>query len=146
MVHYKYCYKPSVMCLIGECFPPTNHGLHLKRISNTCESYIYIYIWDGIGPHTQGVPGGDFPISICRRVKKPEAQMVALTSLPVRMEPSAPLILWHNVWLKSGRPRYGWVWDTMCRTKLQYKRVLRWVVRNQDKLSLDNNSRLLVRD
>ncbi|ELU01730.1 hypothetical protein CAPTEDRAFT_200004, partial [Capitella teleta] len=63
-------------------------------------------------------------------------------------------IFWHKIWLSSGRPRTGWVQDIRKKTRAQYKRISRWVLRNQGKLSADrmaqalseNNSRDLWRE
>ncbi|ELT97547.1 hypothetical protein CAPTEDRAFT_202914 [Capitella teleta] len=63
-------------------------------------------------------------------------------------------IFWHRIWLSSGRPRTGWVQDIRKKTRAQYKRISRWVLRNQGKLSADrmaqalskNNSRDLWRE
>ncbi|ELU17989.1 hypothetical protein CAPTEDRAFT_190211 [Capitella teleta] len=63
-------------------------------------------------------------------------------------------IFWHKIWLSSGRPRAGWVQDIRKKTRAQYKRISRWVLRNQGKLSADrmaqalseNNSRDLWRE
>ncbi|ELT89931.1 hypothetical protein CAPTEDRAFT_217996 [Capitella teleta] len=40
----------------------------------------------------------------------------------------------HLIWSDSGRARHGWLHSLMLSTKREYKRVSRWVVRNQDKL------------
>ncbi|ELU14772.1 hypothetical protein CAPTEDRAFT_209997 [Capitella teleta] len=43
-------------------------------------------------------------------------------------------MFWHRIWSDSGRARHGWLHSLMLSTKREYKRVSRWVVRNQDKL------------
>ena len=44
-------------------------------------------------------------------------------------------ILWFRMWLENGRPNTGAVYECMRKTKRDYKRVARWVLRNQEKLS-----------
>lgn len=43
-------------------------------------------------------------------------------------------IFWHRVWVDGGRPRDGWLSVLMRKTRGEYKRRARWVVRNQEKL------------
>ncbi|ELT96613.1 hypothetical protein CAPTEDRAFT_210427 [Capitella teleta] len=52
-------------------------------------------------------------------------------------------IFWHKIWLSSGRPRTGWVQDIRKKTRAQYKRISRWVLRNQGKLSADRMAQAL---
>jgi len=41
---------------------------------------------------------------------------------------------WHGIWVANGRPRNGWVSEIRNRTRREYKRVIRWLSRNQEKL------------
>jgi hypothetical protein len=43
-------------------------------------------------------------------------------------------IFWHSVWVSGGRVRGNWLHAIMLRTRAEYKRVSRWVVRNQESL------------
>jgi hypothetical protein len=52
-------------------------------------------------------------------------------------------IFWHKIWLSSGRPRTGWVQDIRKKTRAQYKRISRWILRNQGKLSADRMAQAL---
>lgn len=53
-------------------------------------------------------------------------------------------IFWHNMWVENGKPRTGVVSDIMLKAKLEYKRISRWVIRNQDKLSADRMASALL--
>jgi exonuclease III len=44
-------------------------------------------------------------------------------------------IFWNRMWVSCGRPRAGWVSEIRNRTRREYKRISRWVIRNQDKLT-----------
>ena len=46
-------------------------------------------------------------------------------------------LFWHHLWEDCGRPRTGWVHELRKKTKAEYKRASKWVVRNQDKLSAE---------
>ena len=41
---------------------------------------------------------------------------------------------WFQIWHQNGRPKQGIVRDLMHSTKAEYKRLSKWVIRNQDKL------------
>ena len=41
---------------------------------------------------------------------------------------------WHGIWVANGKPRDGWVSEIRNRTRRDYKRVTRWLSRNQDKM------------
>ncbi|ELU01526.1 hypothetical protein CAPTEDRAFT_197946 [Capitella teleta] len=43
-------------------------------------------------------------------------------------------IFWHSMWLSGGQVHGGWLHAIMLETRAEYKRVSRWVVRNQEKL------------
>ena len=44
-------------------------------------------------------------------------------------------IFWHKLWVDCGRrPHSGWVNQVRLRTKAEYKRLSKWVVRNQERL------------
>ncbi|ELT97786.1 hypothetical protein CAPTEDRAFT_210188 [Capitella teleta] len=45
--------------------------------------------------------------------------------------------LWFNIWQENGRPENGFIRDIMVKTKREYKRVLKWLVRNQDQIQSD---------
>ena len=46
-------------------------------------------------------------------------------------------LFWHRLWEDCGRPRMGWVYELRKKTKAEYKRASKWVVRNQDKLAAE---------
>ena len=55
-------------------------------------------------------------------------------------------IFWNKIWVSNGRPRTGWVSEIRNKTRREYRRISRWVIRNQDDLraekmanSLSNN-------
>lgn len=43
--------------------------------------------------------------------------------------------LWFSIWHDNGRPDHGLLKDLMSKTKREYKRVSKWLIRNQDKIS-----------
>ena len=47
----------------------------------------------------------------------------------------ADAVFWHRLWVDSGRPRDGWVHAIMTRTRAEYKKMSRWVIRNQEQLA-----------
>ena len=53
-------------------------------------------------------------------------------------------ILWFRMWLENGRPNSGAVYECMRKTKRDYKRVARWVLRNQEKLSVQKMADALL--
>jgi hypothetical protein len=63
-------------------------------------------------------------------------------------------VFWHRIWVSNGRPRSGWISDIRNSTRREYKRISRWVVRNQEQLRADkmaaslasNNTRDLWRE
>ena len=44
-------------------------------------------------------------------------------------------LMWFRMWLENGRPGAGVVYECMKKAKRDYKRVSRWVLRNQEKLT-----------
>lgn len=44
-------------------------------------------------------------------------------------------IFWQRIWSECGKPATGWVSDIRRRTRGEYRRVSRWVLRNQESLS-----------
>ena len=46
-------------------------------------------------------------------------------------------IFWHRLWVENGKPATGWVSEQRRKARAEYRRVSRWVVRNQEKLSAD---------
>ena len=46
-------------------------------------------------------------------------------------------IFWHSIWVDNNKPNSGWVNDIRLRTKVEYKRISRWLIRNQEKLVAD---------
>ncbi|ELT91273.1 hypothetical protein CAPTEDRAFT_205811 [Capitella teleta] len=46
-------------------------------------------------------------------------------------------LFWNTMWVQCGRPRQGWVHRLRTITKSRYKRAVRWVLRNQDKLAAE---------
>ena len=44
---------------------------------------------------------------------------------------------WHRMWISGGGERQGWVHALMLKTRAEYKRVSRWVIRNQQQLQAD---------
>ena len=41
---------------------------------------------------------------------------------------------WQRIWVANGRPRTGWVSDVRNKSRREYKRVVQWLSRNQEKL------------
>ena len=61
------------------------------------------------------------------------------------VEPSKrDAIFWNRIWVSNGRPRTGWVSEIRNRTRREYKRMSRWVIRNQAKLSADKMAESLA--
>ena len=52
-------------------------------------------------------------------------------------------VFWNRIWVASGRPRTGWVSEIRRITRAQYKRMARWVLRNQDELSAERMAEAL---
>ena len=52
-------------------------------------------------------------------------------------------VFWHRLWLSSGKPRTGWVNEIRLRTRAQYRRASRWVIRNQGRISADRMAQSL---
>ena len=46
-------------------------------------------------------------------------------------------ILWRYIWNENGKPRQGWVYEIMIKARLEYKRISRWVIRNQNKIKAE---------
>jgi hypothetical protein len=46
-------------------------------------------------------------------------------------------IFWHKLWVSNGRPRIGWIADVRHKIRRNYKRLSRWVLRNQVSLRTD---------
>lgn len=53
-------------------------------------------------------------------------------------------IQWNRLWVDSGKPNTGWLFDMRNSSRREYKRVSRWVVRNQDKLKADRMATALL--
>ena len=51
---------------------------------------------------------------------------------------------WFRIWDESGRPAQGMVSDLMRKSKTEYKRVSKWVIRNQDKLQSNKMAEALL--
>jgi len=52
-------------------------------------------------------------------------------------------IFWNRIWLASGRPNTGWVYEIRRRTRANYKRLARWCTRNQESLSAERMAHAL---
>jgi hypothetical protein len=46
-------------------------------------------------------------------------------------------MFWYSMWVNGGSVRSGWLHTIMLQTRAQYKRVSRWMVRNQERLVAD---------
>ena len=53
-------------------------------------------------------------------------------------------LFWHLIWEDCGRPRTGWVFEVRKKTKTEYKRAAKWVVRNQNLLSAERMAERLA--
>ena len=53
-------------------------------------------------------------------------------------------IFWYKIWSDCGKPRSGCVCDIYQKARIEYKRISRWVIRNQDKLSSERLSESLL--
>ena len=69
--------------------------------------------------------------SIPRKVKKSPRK-------PYWKEVAAPLkeksLFWHSIWVSCGRPREGWVADIRRKTRHDYHRAVRYIMRNEEAL------------
>lgn len=52
--------------------------------------------------------------------------------------------LWYRIWHDNGRPEQGILKDIMVKTKKEYKRVSKWVLRNQDRIKSDRMADALL--
>ena len=53
-------------------------------------------------------------------------------------------VFWNRLWVENGKPRTGWVYEIRNRTRREYKRVSRWVARNQEKLKANRMATALL--
>ena len=53
-------------------------------------------------------------------------------------------MLWYRLWLENDKPDSGVVYDCMIKAKRDYKRVVRWVLRNQEKLGANKMAEALL--
>ena len=49
-------------------------------------------------------------------------------------------IFWSKLWRENGCPRNGWVFEIRNKTRREYRRAARWVIRNQEKLKAQRMS------
>ena len=52
-------------------------------------------------------------------------------------------ILWHKIWSENGRPKEGLLWNIMTKSKMEYKKMSKWVVKNQEQLSSERMANAL---
>ena len=52
-------------------------------------------------------------------------------------------ILWNRIWSEAGKPETGWLRDIRYKTKAEYKRACKWVMRNQEQLSAERMAQAL---
>lgn len=79
--------------------------------------------------------------AIPRKVKKKNRK-------PLWKEMAAPLkekaLFWHSLWVSNGRPREGWVADIRRKTRLEYHRVVRYIMRNEETLRYQKMAERIV--
>ena len=53
-------------------------------------------------------------------------------------------IFWNRLWVENGKPDSGWICAIRDSTRREYKRISRWVIRNQEKLKADKMATALL--
>lgn len=76
----------------------------------------------------------------CIPARKRKAKAGWVTHVKQYQEDS---VFWHRMWMSNGKPRTGWINEIRLRTRAQYRRASRWVLRNQDRLSADRMAQSL---
>ena len=55
-------------------------------------------------------------------------------------------LFWHRIWVECGKPHDGWLNQVRLRAKAEYKRLSKWVIRNQERLVADRMAEKLSMD
>ena len=53
---------------------------------------------------------------------------------------------WHKIWIECQRPEQGLVYDLMKKAKADYKRVSKWLIRNQEAMAAERMADALLTD
>lgn len=135
------CYKETLRRCLADIVLPLDamHCSNTGQLVCTCPKHYN----DLIEYHSQILHALESAAarSIPRQRKKGLAGWSTLVN-PLKEE----AILWNKMWIDCGRPNSGWVYHIRRKTRAKYRHAVKFVLKNQDKLSAERMAQALEKN